>query len=327
MYWYVKYPLIAILVLAAIGIALLIWRSVRGGGEVPPEEPDNPPQVIVMPPEISGNPDNPPEAIKPPAVSSGTGEFLAIERQLGKAEEQLQKDCLESARRLATIALSMDGCVEFDKYWFRALDVINEANRRFMNSGAPCPEKLRYNVQSGDNLTKIANRNYVSLESLIRLNGLSADRPVIHPHQVISYLTGTWRIRVSKQHYVLLLYRNNEIYRYYRVGIGRENRTPVGTFLITSRIAHPAWTPPGKNIPYGDKENVLGTHWMGLTPTGDTDPTLSGYGIHGTWEPDSIGHPASAGCVRMRNDEVEELYDFIPEPGGYCPPVQVLIEE
>jgi len=31
--------------------------------------------------------------------------------------------------------------------------------------------------------------------------------------------------------------------------------------------------------------------------------------------------------VRMRNEDVEELFDFIPEPGGTCPPVSVTIEE
>jgi lipoprotein-anchoring transpeptidase ErfK/SrfK len=53
---------------------------------------------------------------------------------------------------------------------------------------------------------------------------------------------------------------------------------------------------------------------MAIRPTGTTDPTLRGFGIHGTWDPDSIGTAASLGCVRMRNEEVEELYDFIPLP-------------
>ena len=324
MYWYVKYPLIAILVLAAIGITVLVWRSVRGGApsDTPPDDPE---QVVVMPPEIPDPPENT-DNNRPTTPTVGDNSFRALETQLARAEEQLRKESPGSARQLAKIAMKMDGCVEFDRYWFRAFDIINEANRRFMNSTAPCPEKLRYTVQPGDTLGKIANQHYTSVDALVRLNGLSKDRAVIHPQQVVSYLTGTWRIRVNKQHYVLILYRDNEPYRYYRVSIGREDRTPAGTFFIKSRIAHPAWTPSGKNIPYGDPQNVLGTHWLGLTPTGDTDPTLTSYGIHGTWEPESIGHPASAGCVRMLNEEVEELFDFIPEPGT-CPPVQVLIEE
>ena len=36
------------------------------------------------------------------------------------------------------------------------------------------------------------------------------------------------------------------------------------------------------------------------------------YGIHGTNRPGSIGHRASAGCFRMRNRDVEELYSIVP---------------
>ena len=49
---------------------------------------------------------------------------------------------------------------------------------------------------------------------------------------------------------------------------------------------------------------VLGTRWMGFD--------ITGYGIHGTTEPDKIGQQVTAGCVRMRNEEVEELYTLIP---------------
>ena len=109
--------------------------------------------------------------------------------------------------------------------------------------------------------------------------------------------------------------------------IGKENRTPAGNFLITEKLVDPAWTPPGKYIPSGDPENVLGTRWLKLTPTNGTDPSLEGYGIHGTTEPETVGTSCSAGCVRLRNEDVEELYDFIPAPGGSTPPVRVLIEE
>ena len=81
------------------------------------------------------------------------------------------------------------------------------------------------------------------------------------------------------------------------------------------------------NSVFKEIENILGTHWLALTPVGDTDPATIGYGIHGTWDDDSIGTAASSGCIRMHNDEVNELYDAIPNPGGSCPPVFVTIEE
>ena len=79
----------------------------------------------------------------------------------------------------------------------------------------------------------------------------------------------------------------------------------MGEFKITSRIENPPWyRPDGKTIPYGDPENILGTHWLGLN--------VPGYGIHGTWEPDSIGRQSSAGCIRLLNDDVAELYVMLP---------------
>ncbi len=58
--------------------------------------------------------------------------------------------------------------------------------------------------------------------------------------------------------------------------------------------------------PYGVNQRryagVLGTRRLEL---GD------GYGIHGTNEPSSIGHAASHGCVRLRNEDVEKLYDMV----------------
>jgi hypothetical protein len=59
--------------------------------------------------------------------------------------------------------------------------------------------------------------------------------------------------------------------------------------------------------PYGVNQRrykgVLGTRRLEL---GD------GYGIHGTDEPESIGRSASHGCVRLRNEDIEKLYDMVP---------------
>jgi len=49
--------------------------------------------------------------------------------------------------------------------------------------------------------------------------------------------------------------------------------------------------------------NPLGTRWMGLG--------YKGYGIHGTNRPHSIGKAASHGCIRMRNHDVEELFELV----------------
>ena len=65
----------------------------------------------------------------------------------------------------------------------------------------------------------------------------------------------------------------------------------------------------GGNIvipPFGTNQRkykgVLGTHRLDL---GD------GYGIHGTDAPESIGHSVSHGCVRLRNEDIDKLYDMV----------------
>ncbi len=50
----------------------------------------------------------------------------------------------------------------------------------------------------------------------------------------------------------------------------------------------------------------FGGRWMGLNVPWGT------YGIHGTTRPESIGHAASQGCIRMFNDDIIELYNIVP---------------
>ena len=91
------------------------------------------------------------------------------------------------------------------------------------------------------------------------------------------------------------------------------SKTPAGTFKIVDKISEPPWWPGDGQppIPYGDKRNILGTRWLAIEATGDT-PRVRGYGIHGTWDDSSIGKQSSAGCVRMRNKDVEEVFMMMP---------------
>jgi lipoprotein-anchoring transpeptidase ErfK/SrfK len=92
----------------------------------------------------------------------------------------------------------------------------------------------------------------------------------------------------------------------YDVAVGKPSTpSPVGTFTIVNRLAHPTYYRPGVVIGPGDR-NPLGTRWMGLSE--------KGYGIHGTDQPGSIGYAKSHGCIRLRNADVERLYERL-RPG------------
>ena len=59
-------------------------------------------------------------------------------------------------------------------------------------------------------------------------------------------------------------------------------------------------------------EHTIGSRWMGFaTPQGPTS-----YGIHGTVDADSIGKSESEGCIRLLKDDVEALFELIPEGGS-----------
>ncbi|MCU0666368.1 MAG: L,D-transpeptidase [Candidatus Omnitrophica bacterium] len=96
----------------------------------------------------------------------------------------------------------------------------------------------------------------------------------------------------------------NEVVKTYTVSTGANNCTPVGTFKIVNKIVDPTWYKAGAVVASGAPENILGTRWMGLD--------LKSYGIHGTTEPKNLGKQVTAGCVRMANPEVEELYTIVP---------------
>ena len=159
-----------------------------------------------------------------------------------------------------------------------------------------------HQVKSGDTLGRIASTNHTTVEVIRRANGLKGD--VIRAEQRLKVPKGTFSIVVDKSQNQLLLTENNEFVKLYDVSTGKDNSTPVGTFKITNRIPNPTWYGQGAVVPPDSPENVLGTRWLGISQ--------KGYGIHGTVEPDAIGKQVTAGCVRMTNADVEELFDIVP---------------
>jgi lipoprotein-anchoring transpeptidase ErfK/SrfK len=95
----------------------------------------------------------------------------------------------------------------------------------------------------------------------------------------------------------------------YGVGVGRPGFEWAGTHTITRKAEWPEWVPPDEmrervpNLPVrmaGGPENPLGARALYL------GSTL--YRIHGSNEPWTIGHAVSSGCIRMRNEDVIDLY-------------------
>ncbi len=111
------------------------------------------------------------------------------------------------------------------------------------------------------------------------------------------------RVIVSLPDRKLAVVENNRILARFDVSVGAPSTpSPVGTFTIVNRISLPTYYRPGKVIPPG-ANNPLGTRWLGLSQ--------KGYGIHGTDQPRSIGHAQSLGCIRLRNADIERLFEHV----------------
>jgi len=122
--------------------------------------------------------------------------------------------------------------------------------------------------------------------------------------QVAATTTASQRvIVVSLEDRKLALVEDGQVKKVYTVAVGKPSTpSPEGTFAITRRVAKPTYHHDGKTIQPGP-HNPVGTRWMGLS--------ISGYGIHGTNEPNSIGKAASHGCVRMAKADLEEFYELV----------------
>ncbi len=111
------------------------------------------------------------------------------------------------------------------------------------------------------------------------------------------------RIVVSLPDHKLAVLEDDRVLKVYDTAVGAPvTPSPTGDFTIVTRVSHPTWYTKGRTVPPG-AANPLGTRWLGLS--------AKGYGIHGTNRPSSIGHDASHGCIRMRNRDVEELFEMV----------------
>jgi lipoprotein-anchoring transpeptidase ErfK/SrfK len=111
------------------------------------------------------------------------------------------------------------------------------------------------------------------------------------------------RLVVSIPDRKLVVIENNEVVEVFTVAVGAPNSpSPTGTFTIVNRVANPTYYHPGKVIAPGP-QNPIGTRWIGLNQ--------KGYGIHGTDQPSSIGDAKSHGCIRLRNADVERLFERV----------------
>ncbi len=176
-----------------------------------------------------------------------------------------------------------------------------------------------YTIKSGDRLSTIVRRQGMLIDWRFaqRINRISKPSR-IREGDPIKLVTGPFHAVIDKSDYRLDLYIGEEDHRIFvrsfDVGLGEHDGTPTGRFQINkSKMANPDWrdSRTGQYYAPDDPTNPIGEFWLGLDGIEERTAGLESYGMHGTIEPDSIGRQQSRGCIRLRDDDIELLFELM----------------
>jgi lipoprotein-anchoring transpeptidase ErfK/SrfK len=129
------------------------------------------------------------------------------------------------------------------------------------------------------------------------------------PASDVALTTHPWRIEALLDEFTLKVYKNDvEVYTT-QIGVARENAPTPGGLYYTTELLQPP-----------DPSTVYGTYAYGLSGFSETFDSFNGgpgqLGIHGTNEPDRIGQQVSAGCIRLRNSDIDYIVEQLRLPLG-----------
>lgn len=238
------------------------------------------------------------------------------EREIARANPVAGRSLLSDALREPTSSIT-------DRRLLR--ERLTELNEDLLFSPRVAPGDpiaFAYEIERGDVLSTLVRRQKLGVDwrLITHINQLA--RPErIRAGQRIKLVRGPFHAVVSKDAYRLDLYWGDPdlpaewlFIRSFPVGLGEYDGTPLGEFVIRkdSRLVNPAWTNPrtGERFSANDPDNPIGEYWISLDGVGDA-ASHTGYGIHGTIEPDSIGADQSMGCIRMLDDDIKLLYGML----------------
>ncbi|MBL7221454.1 MAG: L,D-transpeptidase [Phycisphaerae bacterium] len=203
------------------------------------------------------------------------------------------------------------------------------------------PYTMRYKFKTGDLPATVERqqRLHVPSQLLVKVNGL----PNASKFQAgVDYklIKGPFHAVVYKSIFKmdLYLYRNEDnlapvFIKRYEVGLGKNNSTPVGLWRLgcgaladasgkpeRGKLLKAAWNPPPNStqklrIEYSMPGYPFGRKgmWISLVGLDENTKKLTDYGIHSTDDQSSIGKQASMGCIRMRDADIQEVYDRLYE--------------
>jgi len=200
-------------------------------------------------------------------------------------------------------------------------DTLTSINKQLVFSsevipGDPLAES--YMVQRGDYLSNIAPIYGLPYQFIERINKTPAER--LRAGKPIKVIKGPFHARISKSDYRMDIFLNDRdgqpLYVCsFPVGVGKSDSTPQGAFIVVpgKKVKNPDWRNPRTGEYYGrdNPKNPIGEYWIALKGNEPATESFTGYGVHGTIDPNSIGQQASMGCIRMRDQDIELVYDML----------------
>ncbi len=190
--------------------------------------------------------------------------------------------------------------------------IITEAAEPIATPASGGGATITYTVQRGDTLLKIALRYGTTVSTLMRLNGIgNMDRIYAGQQLIIPVGSGTSaessaspptavegkQIVVNLSQQKTYAYENGVLIREFVVSTGLPaTPTVTGDFTIYLKLRSQRMTGPDYDLP--------GVPWVMYF--------YKGYSLHGTYWHNNFGRPMSHGCVNMRTEDAEWLYEWAP---------------
>jgi hypothetical protein len=194
----------------------------------------------------------------------------------------------------------------------RLVERITAANVRVMTAPGGVPKVTApYVVRAGDSPVGIVTRERLPYghNAILHWNhGGDLDPRKLRAGETLLLPQETLSVRVLIPRRRLELWIGDWLAKDFEIGVGTTaTPTPPGDFTVGDKQLNPEWHQPGRVVPYGHPDNELGDAWVAIASP--EKPT--GYGIHGTNRPDTVGTMCSHGCVRLRNEEAKEVFWWV----------------
>lgn len=163
-------------------------------------------------------------------------------------------------------------------------------------------------LNATEGISATSKPKFPTIENLQKPESLPLGRPSVEPtsEEIETESLATEKhlvIRLNKRR--VYVYQDNKLQKSYPIAVGKAGwETPQGSYQVMDMQPEPVWEHPwtGEIFLPGPK-NPLGARWIGFWTDG-----VNSIGFHGTPNEKLVGQAVSHGCIRMRNQDILDLY-------------------